>query len=425
MSTEFQFERKQVAELKKRLLEPQQLLQIVSGPRQSGKTTLVYQAMKNVTAPWFFRIAEESAVPPGVDLKQNDSIATQSSNDKDLNWIIQNWKVAREAALNSESGSILVFDEIQKIPDWSEIVKGLWDYDRANQRKVQVVLLGSAPLYIDKGKSDSLMGRFEIISSPYWSYPEMSKAFGFDLDHYILYGGFPGAIPYIHRHERWQEYISNAIIYPVMNRDIFALRRIDRPALFQQLLELSFRYSGQLLSSRKIAGRLQDAGNATTIAHYLDLLSRVGLVGCLSKYSGSPIASKRHPPKLNVLNTGLMSSLSRYSLEEAKADQPFWGRLVESAVGAHLLNTGPPIVEVFYWMHKDFEVDFVLKRGPKLVPVEVKSGITQKQSTTSGLNQFKKKYGPTGSILVGQGGISLKEFLSYSARDWVEYSEHS
>ena len=424
MSTEFQFERKQVAELKKRLLEPQQLLQIVSGPRQSGKTTLAYQAMKDVTTPWFFRIAEESVGPPSVEPKQNDGIATQFSNDKDLNWIIQNWQVARKATLNSESGSILIFDEIQKISDWSEIVKGLWDYDRRNNTNVRVVLLESSPLHFDKGKGDSLLGRFEIIHSPYWSFLEMSGTFGFDLDKYIFYGGFPGSVPLIPEFDRWQDYISNSIINSILDKDIFALRRIDKPALFQQLLELSFRYSGQLLSYQKIAGRLQNAGNATTIAHYLDLMSRIGLVGCLSKYSGSPIASKRNPPKLNVLSTGLMSSLSRYSLEEAKADQPFWGRLIESAVGAHLLNTGPPIVEVYYWREKNYEVDFVLKRGPKLVPVEVKSGITQKKSTTPGLTQFKKKYSPTGSILVGQGGIPLKEFLSYSARDWVEYSEY-
>ena len=423
MNIDFLIERKQVAVLRNRLLEPPRWLQIVSGPRQSGKTTLVGQAVKDIDERRrFFLTAEEHNFSQGSeisDLLEKDI----PSGTEDINWIVRNWDRARQAANHSDSGSILVFDEIQKINNWSEIVKGLWDTDRRNNRKVQVVLLGSAPL-MDKGKSDSLMGRFEIINSPYWSYPEMYKAFGFDLDEYIFYGGFPGAVPKTRGHERWSEYIDHAIVYPVMNRDIFARIRIDNPTLFKQLLERSFQYSGQIVSYQNLAGRFKSTQNETTIVYYLDLLSRVGLVERLSNFAPSPIARDRKDPKIIVLNTGLMSVRSGYSLEEAKVDRTYWGRLVESAVGAHLLNTSPRRVEVYYWREKDREVDFVLKRGPKLVPIEVKSGYSHKKSNIAGFDQFRKKFNATGSILVGQGGVSIPDFLSKSARYWVEYSEH-
>lgn len=423
MDTEFHFVREQAAVLKRRLLKPSRLLQIVSGPRQSGKTTMVLQALKDIDVPWSYLLAEYQNIPQSSEISHllRDDIP---SGPEDIHWIVRNWEHARKEAKHSDSGSILVFDEIQKIKNWSEIVKGLWDYDRIYNHRVQVVLLGSAPLYIDKGKSDSLMGRFQPINSPYWSYPEMSEAFGFNLDQYIFYGGFPGVVPLIRELDEWEEYIDHAIIHPIMNRDIFALRRIDNPELFQRILERSVQYSGQLLSHENLAGQYYNAQNVTTVANYLNLLSRVGLTSSLPNYASSPIVSDRKVPKLNVLNTGLMSAWSELSFEEAKSDGSFWGRLVESAVGAHLLNTSSSRVKVYYWREKNREVDFVLKRGPKLVPVEVKSGRSQKKSTRTGLDLFNEKFNATGSILVGRDGVPVGDFLSKSARDWVEYSEY-
>lgn len=423
MITEFHFVREQAAVLKRRLLKPSRLLQIVSGPRQSGKTTMVLQALKDIGVPWSYLLAENQKIPQSLEISHllRDDIP---SGPEDINWIVRNWDRARKEAKHSDSGSILVFDEIQKIKNWSEIVKGLWDYDRINNHRVQVVLLGSAPLYIDKGKSDSLMGRFQIITSPYWSYPEMSEAFGFNLDQYIFYGGFPGVVSFIRELEEWEEYIDHAIIHPIMDRDIFALRRIDNPELFQRILKRSVQYSGKLLSYENLAGQYYNAQNVTTIANYLNLLSRVGLVSSLPNYASSPIVSDRKVPKLNILNTGLMSARSELSFEEAKANGTFWGRLVESAVGSHLLNTSSSRVKVYYWREKNREVDFVLKRGPKIVPVEVKSGGSQKKSVATGLDLFNEKFNATGSILVGQGGVPIDDFLSKSARHWVEHSEH-
>ena len=423
MDKKIHFSRKKVEVLKSRLLEPLRFLQIVSGPRQSGKTTLIGQVVEDIDVPCFYLTAEEHNIFQHLEIPHLLRDENPSSTE-DMNWIVRNWNRARQTAKHSNRGSILIFDEIQKINNWSEVVKALWDIDRRENCKVRVVLLRSAPLFVDKGNSDSLMGRFEIIKSPYWSYPEMSEAFGFNLDEYIFYGGFPGAVPIFRELERWSEYIHHAIVHSVVNRDICALTQIDEPALLKQLLELSVQYSGQILSYDKLTDQLHNAKNATTIENYLDLLLRVGLVGNMLKFTDNPTISDYEVFKLYVRNTGLMSAPSRYSLEQAKENRTFWGQLVDSSVGAHLLNTGPPIVEIYYWKEKKLEVDFVLKRGPKLVPVIVKSGDSRKKSSMTGLDQFKKKFNATGSILVGQGGVSIPDFLSESARYWVEYSEY-
>ena len=278
-------------------------------------------------------------------------------------------------AKRSERGFVLVFDEIQKIPNWSETVKGLWDADRHEGLPLHVVVLGSAPLLMQRGLSESMLGRFETIRLPHWSFAEMSEAFGFDLDHYIYFGGYPGAASLIREQRRWREYILGSIIEPNIERDILAMERVDKPALLKRLFEFGAEISGQILAYDKMLGQIQDAGNTTTLARYLDLLSKAGLLtGLWPNTPEERTAAGLPVPKLNVLNTALMSVHSGYTFEEAKADRSFWGRLVESAVGAHLFNTGTPEVRLHYWRERSLEVDFVLEYGRKLVAMEVKSG---------------------------------------------------
>ena len=202
----------------------------------------------------------------------------------------------------------------------------------------------------------------------------MSEAFGFDLPQYLYFGGYPGAAPLVRDPDRWRGYILGGLVEPNIERDLLAMTRVDKPALLKRLFELGADSSGQILSYTKMLGQLHGAGNTTTLARYVDLLAKVGLLAGLQKYSGGPVSSRGSIPKLNVLNTALMTAGSAYSFDEARADRTYWGRIVESAVGAHLFNTAESDMRLYYWRDGQHEVDFVLKRGRRVVAVEVKSG---------------------------------------------------
>ena len=414
-----------ISDVTRYLKQEPRFITIITGPRQSGKTTLVLQALDQVEIRSLYLLVGEPNLAPShlpydteggsKTIPDKDSIISEK---KDSTWLIRRWEQARREAWRLEQGFILVLDEIQKIPNWSETVKGLWDSDRRNDCPLRVVLLGSAPLIMQTGLTESLAGRFFPIRLTHWSFTEMSSGFDFDLQSYIYFGGYPGAAALVHRQEDWQRYVSGALVEPNIERDILSLRRIDKPALLKSLFQLSAQYSGQIFSYNKILGQLKDAGNTTTLAHYLDLLSKAGLITGLEKYSGASFRRRASSPKLNVLNTALMSACSEYTFEEARADRSFWGRLVESAVGAHLFNTGiQDNISVYYWRDKNYEVDFVLKRGPNIAAFEVKSGV--RKANISGLKEFEKRFKPKNCLLVGEGGIAVEEFLSVPARDWL------
>ena len=418
--------RAQISTLLDRLDETPQRLIIITGPRQTGKTTLVLNALDRNARPHrylavdepepatlspFPRLVEDLALP-------QDQSFIRHTGEKDTRWLVHHWELARIEASRSERGFILVYDEIQIIPNWSEAVKGLWDADRRHGHPLHVVLLGSAPLLMQEGMSESLTGRFETIRLTHWSFREMAAAFDFDLSRYVYFGGYPGAAPLIRQQDRWRNYILNSLVEPNIERDIIAMQRIHKPALMKRLFELGAEFSGQIHSYTKMLGQLHDAGNTTTLARYLDLLSAAGLITGLSKYVGSAFRRRASSPKLNVLNTALMSAQSEYTFQEASADRSFWGRLVESAVGAHLFNTDSPELRLYYWRHNVHEVDFVLKRGRRLIAIEVKSGL--RQPSVSGLRQFEEHFKVEKSILVGGTGIPLSEFLSVPAWEWFE-----
>ena len=338
---------------------------------------------------------------------------------RDTDWLVRKWEEARREAEQFGRGYVLVFDEIQKIPRWSETVKGLWDADRARGLPLHVVILGSAPLLMQSGLHESLAGRYELIRVTHWSFKEMSEAFGFDLPQYLYFGGYPGAARLVREDQaRWRDYVLGSLVQPNIERDLLSMTRVDKPALLKRLFELGAAYSGQILSYTKMLGQLQDAGNTTTLARYLDLLSSAGLLTGLPKYSNRPHLRRGSSPKFNVLNTALMTAGSSYSFEEAKADRTFLGRLVESAVGAHLFNTATSDISLHYWRDTPFEVDFVLQRGFQLIPIEVKSGA--KTRNLQGMAAFEQRFRPRRSLLVGEGGIPLDEFLTVPAYEWFE-----
>ncbi len=397
----FRYQRSQVAVLARRLKEPRRFLQVVAGARQVGKTTLVEQATRMTGLPLIFASADQPTL-------RGDA------------WIAQQWEAARILAVDSgRDGAVLVLDEIQKLPEWSESVKRLWDEDTRARRRLRVVLLGSAPLLIARGLTESLAGRFELIHLPHWSLSEMRAAFAFSLDEFLFYGGYPGAAPLVAEPDRWARYIADSLIETSISRDVLLLTRVDKPALLRRLFELACRYSGQVLSYTKMLGQLQDAGNTTTLAHYLDLLAGAGMVCGVPKFAGSAARSRGSSPKLQVFNTALMGARSGLSIEVARADHEFWGRLVESAVGAHLVNAAAGgECAVYYWRERNREVDFIVKRGRRTVAIEVKSG--RAPQSHPGIAAFTAAFRPQRTLLVGGDGVALADFLERPVVHWLD-----
>ena len=376
-------------------------MQVLAGPRQTGKTTVARQIMEELKDSVHYASADEPII-------------------KDRAWIEQQWETARVRAKGSgRQPSLLILDEIQKIPGWSEMVKYLWDADTASRTGLRVVFLGSSPLLMQSGLTESLAGRFEIIHVPHWSFAEMRTAFKWDLEKYLFYGGYPGAAPLIGDYERWSRYIFDSLIETSISRDVLQLTRVDKPALLRRLFELGCAYSGQILSFQKMLGQLQDVGNTTTLAHYLRLLQGAGLIAGLQKYHGQAVRQRASSPKLLTLNTALMAASSHMTVDEAKSDAQMWGRLVESVVGASLFNgIQGKNIELFYWAAGNHEVDYVLSRGKSLVVLEVKSG--RRGRGLPGIVAFANKFKVKRKLLVGASGIPLDEFLLAPAETWLE-----
>ena len=391
------FQRPQVVELARRLAEPRRFIQVVAGARQVGKTTLVEQVTAQCGLPIRYASADEPTL-------------------RGPDWVAQQWEAARLAG--GGDGTVLVLDEIQKAVGWSESVKRLWDEDTRAKRPVKVVLLGSAPLLVEQGLTESLAGRFEVLRLPHWSLAEMRAAFGFTLDQYVYFGGYPGAAPLAGEPERWRRYILDALVETTIARDVLLLTRVDKPALLRRLFELGCRYSGQVLSYNKMLGQLHDAGNTTTLAHYLELLGGAGLLVGLPKFSQRAVRQRRSSPKLQVMNTALMSAQSGLLFDEAHADRELWGRLVESAVGAHLANAAAlGSCQLHYWRDANREVDFVVRAGKSLVAIEVKS--SRRRDSLPGMGAFSEVARPTATLLVGGDGIPIDEFLSRPVGHWL------
>lgn len=386
----------------KRLSEPRKFIQVLAGPRQTGKTTLARQVMSSLKIAIHYATADEPAL-------------------KDLSWIEQQWEAARIKARDGKrlKRALLILDEIQKISGWSETVKRLWDEDSFKKMPLQIVILGSSPLLLQRGLTESLAGRFEVIPITHWSYAEMKEAFKWNVEQYIFYGGYPGAAELIHDHERWSRYIMDSLIETTISRDILLMTRVDKPALLRRLFELGCIYSGQVLSYQKMLGQLQDAGNTTTLAHYLNLLQDAGLIAGLQKYAGQHVRQKSSSPKLLVLNTALMTAPSHRTFAQIREDTDYWGRVVESAVGATLANgLKGKNANLFYWSSRNREADFVLSRGNFLVAIEVKSG--RRKITLPGIEAFSREFKVNRKLLIGPYGIELEDFLITQPEKWLE-----
>lgn len=386
------FVRPEYQEIKKRLEEPRLFLQVISGPRQVGKSTLIEQVLANISLPY-------------------NSYSADAELNVSQSWISNVWDAARnEMDYRKEQEHILVIDEIQKISNWSETVKKEWDRDSRERRNLKVLLLGSSRLLLQKGLTESLAGRFELIRMGHWTFTEMKEAFGWSLDQYIYYGGYPGTAPLISDEARWKRYVKDSLVDAALTNDVLATTNIYKPALLKRLFELGCSYSGELLSLTKMMGQLQDKGNVATLANYIQVLDECHLLAGLQKYSGDNARRYASVPKYQVYNNALMNVYATSSFEEQRLDLDKWGRLVESAVGAHLVNNADKLdYKVYYWRDKNDEVDFIVERRHKVWAIEVKSG---KRSMNKGLGLFREAFQPYRAFVVGTGGISVEDFLS-------------
>jgi predicted AAA+ superfamily ATPase len=384
------FRRKLVNQLKERMKEKRRFMQVVLGPRQTGKTTAVLQALKSLAKPYHFVSADDPAVVS-------------------LEWLRNEWEKARLMHKQSKKEIILAIDEIQKVPQWSSLVKFLWDEDSRKKTPVKVILSGSSSLLIQKGLSESMAGRFEVLFCPHWNYKECRTAFKYTLDDFLFFGGYPGAAALKDDLGRWVRYMSSSIVEPVMSKDVTMMEEVRKPALLRSLFALGAAYSAQELSFTKILGQLTDAGNTVTLAHYLELLGNANILCGLPKYAANKIRSRQSSPRLMVYDTSLLIWAVGASRKHFLEMPDSRGHLVESAVGAYLLARGNEEgFSVYWWRDRDKEVDFVIENGENtLTAIEVKSG---RVKHTDGSMEFIRRYPNALSLVIESR--DLEDFLT-------------
>ena len=385
------FKRNLAKQIEKRLKEKRLFIQIVTGPRQTGKTTAVLQALESLKKPHHYVSADDPVI-----------VSPE--------WLRNEWEKARLNQKQPGKEYFLAIDEIQKVPQWSSMVKLLWDEDTRKKIPIKVILSGSSSLLIQKGLNESLAGRFELLFCPHWSYKECKAAFKYSLDDFLFFGGYPGAAALRDNTDRWARYMGASIIEPVISKDILQMEEVRKPALLRSLFILGASYSAQELSYTKILGQLHDAGNTVTLAHYLELLDKANILCGLMKYTANRLKLRQSSPRFMTYDTSLLvwaAGASRKNLLETPDSK---GHLIESAVGASLLARGKEEgFSVYWWREKDKEVDFVIEKGTSaLTAIEVKSGRIR---NAGGSLEFKKLYPNSLSIVVGSSGCRLEDFL--------------
>lgn len=407
------YRRPLVEELVRRLSDGSDRIVAVFGPRQTGKTTAIHQALARCGIPAAYHGLDAAEGP-----RRKDTPG-RPGRPRDAGWIVERWREARREARQLGNWVILVLDEVPRIEGWSLAVKALWDADRRFGDRVRAVVLGSSPMWLHRGLTESLAGRFSPFPVSHWSFGEMSAAFGFDLDEYLYYGGYPYANEYRGRPDAWADFVLATLVHTAIERDVVALTRVQKPALLLRLLEVGSQLSGQVVSLRTLRGHLEDAENLTTLAHYLALVERIGLLTGLRKFARQQHRRRADSPKLLALNPALLAAHSELDFRTALADGAFRGRLVESAVGAHLFLTKTPRMQVLYWREGDAEVDFVIPRRKRLYAIEVKSG--SRARPTPGLDAFARRFPEAVPIVVGgPRGEPLTEVLSTPAPEWLD-----
>ena len=339
-----------------RLRRKQPYIQVILGPRQVGKTSAVLNVLRS-------HFEEGDSVYHSCD----DAFGSTS-------WLQEKLQEAFTSQLK-----IIVLDEIQKIPHWSEAIKIAWDKNKRERRQMQFVILGSSSLDLTIGLSDSLAGRYEVIHAHHWSFHESQTAYGLGWDDFLKFGGYPGSYPLIEDSDRFKKYVYNSIFEAVVDKDILRYSAIKKPALFRQVFQLAAQYPAQEISYNKLLGQLTEAGNVEQIKHYLELFEKAFLIRKIFKKTKSPL-SKSSSPKL-LPSAPVFTSL--FMSEELRAEEK--GRLFESIVGCRLCEV---FDRVYYWRKGNQEIDFVVEHKGKLIGLEVKS----QRKKIHHLEAFKKEF---------------------------------
>ncbi len=377
------------------------LLQVIVGPRQVGKSTLALQLIRRWPGKTLYQTADRPEVP-GPE------------------WLNEHWLQARRLCRRRKPG-LLVLDEIQKVPRWSEQVKRLFDEDRARDINLRVILLGSSALLMQKGLAESMAGRFELHRHLQWSFAECHACFGLSFDEFLYFGGYPGGLGLRNQPQRWASYLRESLIETVLGRDLLLLAPVSKPILLRQSFTLAVANPARIISYQKMLGTFNDAGNVTTIASYLRLLAMAFLVVPLERWSGGHIRQRGSIPKILVMDNGLIAAITgiqRSRLMREPALRGFW---LENAVGRELYALALAVGgELYYWRERNYEVDYVVRYGDRLLAIEVKSGVPGK--TLSGLAAFKRRYPKAETVLLSPEAdqatvyryVSLESFFAES-----------
>ncbi len=389
------YSRPVLEEIKSRIDHSKGLIQVITGPRQVGKTTLVKQLFQSAQWTGIYHVVEGSVA-------------------YDSGWIEALFNDAVIRQRRAHQPVILAIDEIQKIPNWSETIKRLYDQQKfRGETSVQLILLGSSHWLMQRGLSESLAGRFEQWDIGHWTFTELQQCFDISPEEYVYFGAYPGAMEMRKEESRWKAYVLNSLIEPVITKDVLLLERIEKPAVLRKVFELGSLYSGQILSYTKLLGQLQDAKNTTTVAHYLELLQRAGLLEGLQKFSRDNARTRSSSPKWQVMNNALLSAISGVDFKSVKSQPALWGKWVESAVGCHLIAHRGADLQMYYWNESNAEVDYVLKWNDKVIGIEVKSA----RGKVTGLNQFMKQFNPHKVYQLDERSLSWQQFIMMDPRE--------
>jgi len=341
--------------LQRRLEEkPPIRLQLLVGPRQVGKTTLLLALEERYKS----RAIYVSADTPEAGLPS---------------WADGVWRRALDRT--GHDAAILLIDEIQYLPQWSHWLKARFDEVTRKKIPLHVVVTGSSSLKIGAGAKETMAGRFERLTLTHWGAADLTKFLGVSGDiapeRIVSHGGYPGAVTYWNDPARWRTYLRDSVIEPAIGRDILQLEVVRKPALLRQLFALAVAHPAEILSLEKIAGSLAEKGALETLAHYMELLSDAFLVAGLQRYAGDEIRRRRSPPKLVVLNNALLAGSRASSPPGTQSNPSEWGRWLENACIAFAINAGQ---EAFYWREEPWEVDAVIRGSWGRWLLEVKSG---------------------------------------------------
>jgi len=391
------YERPLLSTLRTELSRPARVIHVLIGPRQVGKTTIARRIEESIGIPTVYATAD-SPVP------------------LDSAWIETQWRRAMAEGAPSGGPILLILDEVQKVRGWSETLKLLWD-SRPKVPEIRVLILGSSSLLMQEGLTESLAGRFFLHRCNHWGYPECRSAFGWNLEQWIYFGGYPGAASFTENESSWKRYIADSLIETVLARDVLQMSKIAKPVLLRHLFALAATLPAQSVSYTKMLGQLHDAGNTTTLAHYLKLLETAFLASGLELFSRGKQRKRGSSPKLVLWNNALVNALSTRTFADSLNDTIWWGRLVENAVGACLCNSLYSVeYEISYWREGGHEVDYVVARGRDVWAIEVKSGRSGK---ATGMMRFRDRYPKARALLVGGQGIPLEAFFSKDPASWL------